>query len=151
MVNKTLRSNETREKTARKTGWVRPSSLDAPPAPDGYKHRWIRESVRGFDDSKNVMGKLREGWELVRADEYPDWQLPTIDDGKHAGVIGVGGLLLARMPIETVEERNAHYNKLSDSQKEAVDTDLLKVEDPRMPISKPQRRTKVTFGSGNNS
>ena len=62
MVNKTLRSNETREKTARKTGWVRPSSLDAPPAPDGYKHRWIRESVRGFDDSKNVMGKLREGW-----------------------------------------------------------------------------------------
>ena len=97
------------------------------------------------------MGKLREGWELVRADEYPDWQLPTLDDGKHAGVIGVGGLLLARMPIETVEERNAYYNKLSDSQKEAVDTDLLKVEAPRMPISKPQRRTKVTFGSGNNS
>ena len=50
MVNKTLRSNETREKTARKKGWTRPSALDAPPAPDGYKHRWIRESVRGFDD-----------------------------------------------------------------------------------------------------
>ena len=97
------------------------------------------------------MGKLREGWELVRADEYPDWQLPTIDDGKHAGVIGVGGLLLARMPIETVEERNSYYKNLTESQKEAVDTDLLKVEDPRMPISKPQRRTKVTFGSGNNS
>ena len=93
MVNKTLRSSETREKTARKKGWTRPSSLDAPPAPDGYKHRWIRESVRGFDDYKNISGKIREGWELVRADEYPDWELPTIEDGKHAGVIGVGGLL----------------------------------------------------------
>ena len=151
MVNKTSRSNETREKTARKKSWTRPSSLDAPPAPEGFKHRWIRESVRGFDDTKNIMGKLREGWELVRADEYPDWQLPSIDDGKHAGVIGVGGLLLARMPVETVEERNSYYKNLTESQKEAVDSDLLRIEDPRMPISKPQRQTKVTFGSGNKS
>jgi hypothetical protein len=133
MVNKTLRSSETREKTARKKGWTRPSALDAPPAPDGYKHRWIRESVRGFDDYKNISGKLREGWELVRADEYPDWELPTIEDGKHAGVIG------------------AYYRNLTEGQKEAVDNDLLKIEDPRMPISKPQRQTKVTFGSGNKS
>ena len=151
MVNKTLRSSETREKTARKKGWTIPSALDAPPAPDGYKHLWIRESVRGFDDYKNISGKLREGWELVRADEYPDWELPTIEDGKHAGVIGVGGLLLARMPVETIEERNAYYRSLTEGQKQAVDNDLLKIEDPRMPISKPQRQTKVTFGSGNKS
>ena len=151
MVDKTLRSSETREKSARKKGWVRPSALDAPPAPDGYRHRWIRESVRGYDDYKNISGKLREGWELVRADEYPDWELPTIEDGKHAGVIGVGGLLLARMPIELVEERNDYFKGLTESQKEAMDSDLLKIEDPRMPISKPQRRTNVTFGKGNKS
>ena len=151
MVNKTLRSDETREKTARPKGWVRPSALDAPPPKEGFRHRWIRESVRGYDDYKNISGKLREGWELVRADEYPDWELPTIEDGKHAGVIGVGGLLLARMPVETIEERNAYYKSLTEGQKQAVDNDLLKIEDPRMPISKPQRQTKVTFGSGNKS
>ena len=148
MVNKTLRSSETREKTSRKKGWTRPSSLDAPPAPDGYKHRWIRESVRGFDDNKNVMGKLREGWELVRADEYPDWQLPTIEDGKHAGVIGVGGLLLARMPVEIVEERNEHYENQTRSQMQSVDNNLMRENDPRMPLFN-ERTTKVTnFGKG---
>ena len=151
MIDRTQRASQTREKTSRRKPWRPPSTLDAPKAPEGYVHRWIRESVMGHDDKKNLSARLREGFELVRADEYPDFAAPTIQDGKHAGVIGVGGLLLARMPIETVEERNRYYKNLSDSQKEAVDTDLLKVEDPRMPISKPQRRTKVTFGSGNNS
>jgi len=150
-IDKKPRSASTRDKVARTKHWQQPSSLDTPTPPEGFKFRWIRESVRGFDDTKNIMGKLREGWELVRADEYPDWQLPSIDDGKHAGVIGVGGLLLARMPVETVEERNSYYKNLTESQKEAVDSDLLKIEDPRMPISKPQRQTKVTFGSGNKS
>ena len=145
MVNKTLRSSETREKTSRKKGWTRPSSLDAPPAPDGYKHRWIRESVRGFDDNKNVMGKLREGWELVRADEYPDWQLPTIEDGKHAGVSGPGGLMLARIPDETAEERNAYYRDRTRDQMKAVDQDLMKEQHPSMPIEN-SRQSRVTFG-----
>ena len=116
MTTKTSRSADTRVKTQRKRVWQRPSSLDAPPAPDGYIHRWIRAEVRGYEDTKNVINRLREGYELVRADEYPDWQLPTIEDGKNAGVIGVGGLLLARIPEDLIAQRNAYYQGLTEDQ-----------------------------------
>jgi hypothetical protein len=146
MTTKTSRSADTRVKTQRKRVWQRPSSLDAPPAPDGYIHRWIRAEVRGYEDTKNVINRLREGYELVRADEYPDWQLPTIEDGKNAGVIGVGGLLLARIPEELIKQRDAYYSGLTQDQIKAVDNDLLKDAHPSMPISKPDRQSRVTFG-----
>ena len=146
MTTKTSRSADTREKTQRKRVWQRPSSLDAPPAPDGYIHRWIRAEVQGFQDTKNVINRLREGYELVRADEHPDWHLPTIEDGKHAGVIGVGGLLLARIPEELIAQRNAYYAGLTEDQITAVDNDLMKDAHPSMPISKPDRQSRVTFG-----
>jgi len=146
MTTKTSRSADTRVKTQRKRVWQRPSSLDAPPAPDGYIHRWIRAEVQGFQDTKNVINRLREGYELVRADEYPDWQLPTIEDGKNAGVIGVGGLLLARIPEELIAQRNNYYKGLTEDQMKAVDNDLLKDAHPSMPISKPDRQSRVTFG-----
>ena len=146
MTTKTSRSADTRVKTQRKRVWQRPSSLDAPPAPDGYIHRWIRAEVRGYEDTKNVINRLREGYELVRADEYPEWQMPTIEDGKHAGVIGVGGLLLARIPEEIIAQRNAYYKGLTEDQIRAVDNDLLKDAHPSMPISKPDRQSRVTFG-----
>ena len=146
MTTKTSRSADTRDKSQRKRVWQRPSSLDAPTAPDGYVHRWIRAEVQGYQDTKNVISRLREGYELVRADEYPDWQLPTIEDGKHAGIIGVGGLLLARIPEELIKQRNAYYNGLTQDQIKAVDNDLLKDAHPSMPISKPDRQSRVTFG-----
>ena len=146
MTIKTPRSADTRVKTQRKRVWQRPSSLDAPPAPDGYIHRWIRAEVQGYQDTKNVINRLREGYELVRADEHPDWHLPTIEDGKHAGVIGVGGLLLARIPEELIAQRNAYYAGLTQDQITAVDNDLMKDAHPSMPISKPERQSRVTFG-----
>ena len=110
------RGTETREKQARRKPWSPPSALDAPPAPEGYKHRWIRTEVRGQSDTKNMSSRLREGYEPVRADEYPDFEAPTIEDGRHAGCIGVGGLILARIPIETVQERKSFFdNKREES------------------------------------
>ena len=97
---KTPRASQTRESQKRPTTWTPPSSLDAPPAPEGFRHRWIRTEVLGFDDTKNMTGKIRSGWELVRADEYPGSIYPEVKDGKYAGVIGVGGLVLARIPEE---------------------------------------------------
>ena len=105
------RATKTREKQARRKPWAPPSMLDAPPAPDGYKHRWIRAETRGFDDRKNVSAKLREGYELVRRDEYPDFEAPVIDSGKFEGVFGVGGLVLARIPLETVAERTEYFQR----------------------------------------
>ena len=142
---KTSRASQTRAKTAKKTVWTPPSSLDAPPAPDGYHHRWIRAETMGFDDTKNMAGKLRSGYELVRADEYPETDYPTINDGKYKGVIGVGGLLLARISTELVQSRKEYFDNLTKQKDEAIDNDLLKEQHPGMPINN-DRQTRVTFG-----
>ena len=142
---KTSRAAVTRSKTERPKVYKPPSSLDAPPAPDGYRHRWIRAESVGFQDSKNIYGRLREGYELVRADEYKDSDYPIVADGKYAGVIGVGGLLLARIPEELAQARSAYQKSLSEGQDEAIENDLLKDQDKRMPI-KVDRSSKHTFG-----
>ena len=153
MTDRTSRSAETRAKTARRKPWQPPSMLDAPQAPAGYKHRWVRAEVRGNDDTANMSKRIREGFEPVRAEDYPDFDAPTIEDGKHAGVIGVGGLILAKVPEETVEERNQYFQGKTAEQLQGVDNDLMREADPRMPLrpSDMRRSTKVEFGSRNSS
>ena len=142
---KTSRASQSRAKTATKTTWTPPSSLDAPPAPDGYHHRWIRAETMGFDDTKNMSGKIRSGYELVRADEYPGSEYPTVQDGKYKGVIGVGGLLLARIPVEVVKSREAYFNSMTQDADTAIERDLMKEQHPGMPIN-AERQSRVTFG-----
>jgi len=142
---KTSRAAETRTKTERPKEYKPPSSLDAPPAPNGFRHRWIRAESLGFNDTKNIHGRLRSGYELVRADEYKDSDYPVVTDGKYAGIIGVGGLLLARIPEELAQQRIDYQKKLSEGQDEAIENDLLRDQDKRMPI-KIDRNSKQTFG-----
>ena len=143
--NKTSRASQTRSKTERPKVWTPPSSLDAPKAPDGYRHRWIRVETMGFDDTKNVQGKIRSGWELVRADEYPGSEYPVINEGKYKGMIGVGGLVLARIPEEIAKQRDAYYQKMTRDANEALEYDLGKEQHKSMPIQQ-ERQSRVTFG-----
>jgi len=147
-TDRTPRSAESRDKVSRRKPWQPPSLLDAPPPPQGYVYRWIRESMIGQNDPANMSKRIREGWEPVSAKDHPDFEAPTIDDGKHAGVIGVGGLILAKIPKETVDERRAYYQNVADQQIQAVDNDLMRESNQVMPISNPNRSTKVTFGKG---
>ena len=146
-IERSPRANNTREQTAQRKPWAPPSMLEAPPAPDGFKHRWIRAETRGFDDTKNVSAKMREGWELVRKDEYPDFEAPVVDTGKYEGVFGVGGLILARIPDETVKERTDYFASRNADQMQAVDSDMMRENaHSTMTISKPDRQSRVTFG-----
>tara|TARA_R100001369_G_scaffold482_2_gene1443 strand:+ start:1577 stop:2050 length:474 start_codon:yes stop_codon:yes gene_type:complete len=142
---KTSRVSETRVKQERPKVWTPPSSLDAPPAPDGYRHRWIRSESMGQDDTRNISGKIRSGWELVRADEYPESDYPVVENGKHAGVIGVGGLVLARIPEELAKQREDYYRQMTADRNEALENDLMKEQHPSMPINQ-ERQTRVSFG-----
>ena len=142
---KTSRVSQTRVKQERPKVWAPPSSLDAPPAPDGYRHRWIRAESMGQDDTRNMSGKIRSGWDLVRGDEYPEHDYPTVNDGKYAGVIGVGGLVLARIPEELARQREAYYSQMNADRNEALENDLMKEQHPSMPINQ-ERQTRVTFG-----
>ena len=141
----TTRASQSRAKDKRPTTWTPPSSLDAPPAPDGFRHRWIRTEVLGFDDTKNMSGKMRSGWELVRADAYPDQTYPSLKDGKYAGVIGVGGLVLARIPEEVAKSREEYFKQQTQDRDNAVNNDLMKEEHSSMPIN-AERQSRVTFG-----
>ncbi len=147
---KTSRASQTREKESRKKVWTPPSSLDAPPAPTGFQHRWIRAESMGFDDTKNLQGRIRSGYELVRADEYPDGEYPVVENGKYKGVIGVGGLVLARVPNEIVKQRADYYAQQHNDKVDAMDKDLMKDEHQSMPID-IDRQSRVTFGGSKKS
>ena len=147
---KTSRASQTREKETRKKVWTPPSALDAPPAPTGFRHRWIRAESIGFQDTKNVSGRIRSGYELVRSDEYPDSDYPIVEDGKYKGVIGVGGLVLARVPEEIAQQRSDYYAQQHKEKVEAMDNDLMKEEHPSMPID-IDRQSRVTFGGSKKS
>jgi len=142
----TSRANNTRSKSERPKVWVPPSSLDAPPAPDGFRYRWIRSEVVGFQDTKNITGRLREGYELVRAEEVENASdYPVLEDGKYKGVIGVGGLLLAKVPVEIAKQRMDHMSNKHRDRSDAVENDLMREQDQRMPIN-VERQSRVTFG-----
>ena len=142
---RTSRASQTRAKSELKKVWTPPTSLDAPPAPTGYSHQWLRSEILGQMDTKNIASSLREGWELVRADEYPEENWPTMNEGRYAGVIGQGGLVLARIPEEIALQIDAYYKKQNEDKEEAVETNLLKEQHPSMRFSK-ESNTRVTFG-----
>ena len=125
--------------------WTPPSYLDTPNAPNGYRHRWVRTEILGFVDTKNIQGRLRSGYELVRADEYPNEDFPAITDGKYAGVIGHGGLVLTRVPEEIARSRQEYFAKQSQDQMTAIDNDLMKEQHRGMPID-IDMQTRTTFG-----
>ena len=146
---KTSRESNTRVKETRKKDWTTPSSLDAPAAPQGYCHRWIRTSTAGFEDVANVSKKLREGWEFLKAEtllsEIGEHEYPVISEGKHAGLIGIGGLVLARIPEEILKQRAEYFKKITQDRTDAIDRDLMKEQHPDMPIN-IDRQSRVTFG-----
>ena len=143
--NKTSRASQTREKKLRKKVWTPPSYLDTPNAPAGFRHRWVRVEILGYVDTKNIQGRLRSGYELVRADEYPEDDYAAIPDGKYKGIIGHGGLVLTRVPEEIARQRADYFRRLSSEQIEAVDERLRQEQHRSMPIE-IDRQTRTTFG-----
>ena len=138
----------TREKTIRKQAWKRPTVLPDPTPQDGYTFHWVRVSTMGQPDSTNVSSKLREGWEPVRAEDHPEIFSDAVADARFKDNVIVGGLMLCKAPDELVQERTEYYDQLTESQMNSVDNNLMRENDPRMPIFN-DRKSKVTFGRGN--
>ena len=148
-IKRTSRESETKVSREAKKSLAPPSSLDAPPAPNGYSHRWIRTTVQGFEDTANVSKKLREGWEFVKVDqikeEIGENKYPFYTEGRYEGCIGIGGLVLARIPEEILVSRAEYFKQITQDRMNAVDNDLMKEQHPDMPIN-IDRQSKVTFG-----
>tara|TARA_B100000780_G_C20986299_1_gene394283 strand:+ start:237 stop:713 length:477 start_codon:yes stop_codon:yes gene_type:complete len=147
-VTRESRDEEQHDKKARRKPWQPARMLETPTPPEGYQYRWIRSEYVGIEDRNNVSARMREGWEFVREDEIPDFPLPTIEHGRHAGVISVGGLILAKIPLETVAERNEHYKNRNVQQNDALDNTMFNELDGNNRYVKynSDRQSKVSFG-----
>jgi len=145
--NKLSRELETRAVQERPKQWAPPELLPEPDKQPGYEYRWIRVSTLNNADPRNISAKMREGWEPVTLAEQPKFQLLADPNSRFKDNIEVGGLLLCKTPSEFVAQRNAHYQRQTDNQIEAVDNNLMRQNDPRMPLFN-ERKTEVSFGKG---
>ena len=98
-------------------------------------------------DPRNYSAKLREGWEPVKIEEQPAFQLLVDENSRFKDGIEVGGLLLCKTPLEFVEQRNSHYLKQSEDQIKSVDNNLMRQNDPRMPLFK-ESKSSTSKGGG---
>jgi len=138
---------ETRERSARRPVWQRPELLPEPRAQEGWTYHWVRISTMGEADPTNVSSKLREGWEPVKATDHPEIELVSIENDRFKDNVVMGGLMLCKAPVELVEERTAYYEAQSKQQVDSVDNNLMRENDPRMPLF-TEKESKVTFGKG---
>lgn len=144
MIDRTNREQDTRENSARRRVWAPPSLLPTPASQDGYRFRYIRTAIGGQADNKNVAAKNSEGWEPVKIEDHPELQT----FGKTSGNLEIGGLILCKMPTEMVEQRNAYYSDITKKQAQAVDANLMRENDPRMPIFSEKSSTTSRSGRG---
>jgi|TARA_R100001510_G_scaffold15007_1_gene12310 hypothetical protein len=146
MVDRTSRSDNSRTTNERKVTWQKPSVLPIPKAQEGVEYRWIRSSSYGQADMTNVSSKFREGWEPVRAEDHPELKIVPDLDSRFKGNVEVGGLLLCKNSVENTEARRDYQNEMTNRQMESVDNNYMRSSDPRMPVLKPERSTRKSFG-----
>ena len=136
-----------RQQSTRVEAWKPPELLPEPDKQPGYRYRWIRVSTNGQADPRNLSAKLREGWEPVTAEEQPKFELLADPTSRFKDNIEIGGLLLCKTPVEFVDQRNTFYQRQAENQMEAVDSNLMRQSDPRMPLFK-ESKSSTTFGKG---
>ena len=146
-TNKLARELDTRIQAERPKQWMPPELLPEPDKQPGYAYRWIRVSTLNAADPRNISAKLREGWEPVGLEEQPKYRLLASGDGKFKDNIEIGGLLLCKTPVEFVSQRTEYYDKQTQAQTEAVDNNLMRQSDPRMPLFR-ENKSSTSFGKG---
>lgn len=148
---RTSRSQTTRVTETRVANtWKPANDLPNPDPRPGWGHRWIRTSMANVADHRSMSTALREGWEPVRAADYPEINLYF--DSRSAGDspngnIELGGLILCRRPEEINRQRDKHYQDMTAQQAFAVDNNVMRENDARMPLFS-EKQSKVSFGRG---
>ena len=132
--NRLDRELDAHSKTARRKSWERPEVLPSPTPEAGYDFHWVRVSTQGLVDATNVSSKLREGWEPCKAEDHPEITMVTVEQERFRDNVVIGGLMLCKAPKEMIQERNTYYSTQAQSQMQSVDNNLMRENDPRMPL-----------------
>lgn len=150
-TDRSPRGADTRDTEARTMReYVPPNLLPDPNPQPGWRFKWVRTSMIGKADNMNVSTKFRSGYIPVKAEEVPELNIMSDHDSRFAkeGNIEVGGLLLCKIPEETAESRNRYYEERARAQMESVDRNFMRENDPRMPLLRPDRKSRTAFGRG---
>lgn len=142
------REHDTRETFSRPASWTPPTVLPTPDPQDGWEYRWIRISMRGESDNTNVSRKYREGWEPVRLEDHPELKLIPDIDNRFDGAAVIGGLMLCKNETALMEQKREYNKQQAEGQMQAVDNNMMRENDARMPLLPPDRSTRVKFGDG---
>jgi hypothetical protein len=145
--NRIARDLDNRDSAQRVKAWTPPSTLPPLPVEEGWVFRYIRTSIMGVADPSNVSAKFREGWEPVKAEDYPELKIQADPNSRYKGNIEIGGLLVCKAPKELMSQRDAYFNKQAQAQIQSVDNSFMKLNDERMPLFN-EKRTTVSFGKG---
>lgn len=135
------REIDSRDFAERPKQWMQPELLPEPDKEAGYDYRWVRVAMMGQADPRNVSAKIREGWEPVRIEEQPKFRLLVDPASRYKDNIEIGGLLLCKIPSEFMKQRDAYIRKQTQAQTDAVDNNLMRQSDARMPIFKEGKST----------
>jgi hypothetical protein len=98
-------------------------------------------------DPSNVSAKLREGWEPVKSEEQPKFQMMVDPNSRFKNNIEVGGLLLCKIPEEFMAQRSEYFAKKNRDQIESVDNNFMRENNPKMPLFS-ERKSSSSFGKG---
>ena len=145
--NRLARELETRTQNERPKSWQPASTLPEPDKQPGYAYRWVRVSTLSQADPKNISAKLREGWEPVRIEEQPKFKMLIDPNSRFKDNIEVAGLLLCKIPTDFVDQRNDYFAKQTKANMDAVDSNFMRENDPRMPLFS-ERKSSASFGKG---
>lgn len=145
--NRIARELEDRTSAERPKSWQPAATLPEPDKQPGYDYRWVRVSSNGAEDPRNISAKLREGWEAVRIEEQPQFRMMIDPSSRFKDNIEVAGLLLCKIPTEFMNQRRAHFERITQNQIESVDNNFMRENDPRMPLFR-ERKTSTSFGKG---
>ena len=148
-IDRTRRTEESREKEVRQQSWKPAHDLPVPEPIDGYGFRWVRIAMMGQADPANMARARREGWTPCKAVDHPEisGDLASFGMAPSSDLIEIGGLVLCKAPTELLQQRDAYYADLTQRQAQSVDNNFLRENDPRMPLFR-EGKSKISFGSG---
>ena len=144
-IDRTRRTEETREKEVRPTSWKPAHDLPVPEPVDGYQFRWVRVAMMGVPDPANMARSRREGWVPCKAADHPEISQDFVAFGlaPSSDLIEIGGLVLCKATVETVQARDAYYADMTLKQAQSVDNNFMRDNDPRMPLFKESRSKEI--------
>ena len=146
-INRLSRDVDTRVTYERPKQWAPAELLPEPDKEPGMSYHWVRTSTLGAADPRNVSRMLREGWEPVRVEEQPKFQLLVDPNSRYKDNIEISGLLLCKSPNEFLDQRRAYFNRQTQAQTDAVDNSFMRQSDARMPLFQ-ERKSSSSFGKG---